>query len=216
MYREIFCQLLCVQANSTRTTIVDECFRTITHEHDSVVLFYFYQAVDRTAKAFYASLLKQLLAKIIDVGRPCPEMVRDAIDYAYGLENRQPDVGELVTEIVMPLLSTFQNVFIILDGVDGCSQRDLACLWKYLRKIMEYHIPGSELKVVVSSRDHTNVAGYLPDTRRLRIDNGRNTRDIETFIDDEVALHAGHGRLLHDPSLQALVRHMLKERANGM
>jgi hypothetical protein len=176
-------------------------------------LSYFYQATERTAKAFFSSLLKQLL---IDTGVPCPAAIRDEIEHAFGLENRQPDLGSLVADIVMPLLATFKEVIVILDGPDICEDVEQRLIWRYLAKIAEGNNPGFKTRVAVGSQDHTNVAECLFETKRLRIDDGSNFQDIETYIDDRISSYTGSGRLFNDGSLRAEVQRLLKQKANGM
>jgi hypothetical protein len=179
-------------------------------------LSYFYQATERTAKAFFSSLLKQLLAVLIDTGVPCPAAIRDEIEHAFGLENRQPDLGSLVADIVMPLLATFKEVIVILDGPDICEDVEQRLIWRHLAKMTEENNPRVTIRVAVGSQDHTNVAECLLKTRRLRIDDGSNVQDIETYIDDRISSYTGSGRLFNDGSLQAEVQRLLKQKANGM
>jgi hypothetical protein len=199
-----------------RTTLVDECLHFCAHSARSVVLYYFYQPEERTAKAFFASILKQLLSILIDTGVPCPATIRDEIKHAFGLENRQPDLGSLVADIVMPLLATFKEVTVILDGPDLCDEQEQRDIWKHLRKIVESGEHGNIVKVAVGSRDHTNVNEHLPDISRLRMDDGHTKEDIDLFIDEQVNSHSGSGQLFGDSSLRVEVQRLLKNKANGM
>jgi hypothetical protein len=181
-------------------------------------LVYFYDGEDETAKAFFASLLKQLLATLIKAGKSCPQDVRKEIEESYGMGNRQPDIAGLVTQIIIPLMSMFKVVVILLDGVDVCGRGQQAEIWKYLSKIVESSRSEALIRVIVSSQDQANVVNRLPNIQRIRIDQGSNAHDIDTFIDNEIAhlWHSGPELVLHDRSLQATVKQALKEKANGM
>jgi hypothetical protein len=210
------CSLLRVATDRCRTTVIDECLRRSTRSRRSVVLFYFYRATERTAKAFFANLLKQLLAFLIDTRVPCPPTVREEIEHAFGLENSQPDLGGLVADIIIPLLLKFEAVFVILDGPDLCDEKEQREIWKHLRKIVGSCDHGCRVRVTVGSQDHTNVTDRLPNTKRLRMDFGSNMKDIDVFIDDQLSSHSGKGQLLENDSLRAEVKRLLKEKANGM
>jgi hypothetical protein len=192
------------------------CLQRFTLSTQSVVLFYFYQATDRTAKAFFASLSKQLLAVLIDTRIPCPATIREEIENAFGLENRQPDLGGLVADLVIPLLSKFGDIIVILDGPDVCEEKEQREIWRYLRKITETNSSRFRARVVVSSQDNANVTERLPNTGRLRMDDGYNTEDINKLVDDQISSHSGNGRLFNDELLRAEVQQMLKNKANGM
>lgn len=206
----------CTGTDLYRTTVVDECLRYLSKSIRSVVLFYFYQATDCTAKAFFASLLKQLLAALIDKRLPCPATIREEIEHSFGLANRQPDLGGLVADILVPLLSKFEEVIVVLDGPDVCEEHEQREIWKHLLKMTKQTVSGPRVRIAVSSQDHTNITERLPYTNRLRIDDGINMQDIDIFIDDQVSSCSGNGRLFSDDLLRAEVQQLLKKKANGM
>ena len=180
------------------------------------MLFYFYQATDTTAKAFFASLLKQLLASFIEMKIPCPAAVRDEIDRAFALESSQPDVGGLVANILVPLVSKTKEAVIILDGPDLCEPREQREIWTQLQFITESSNSESRVRIVVASQDQSNVSAYLSNTARLRMDIGSNEDDIEKLIDHHIASRSGKGQLLNDGMLRVSVEEFLRNNANGM
>jgi hypothetical protein len=203
-------------AEHYRTTVIDECIRCFPRNKECVVLFYFYQPTDPTAKAFFNSLLKQILASLIEMSIPCPAAVQDEIDRAFGLDNRQPDVGGLVANILLPLMSKFKEVVVALDGPDICEPREQREIWTQLQFITESSDADFRVRIVVASQDQSNASVYLPNTNRLRMDTGSNVDDIETLIDHHIASRSGRGHLLNDGPLRASVQNFLKENANGM
>jgi hypothetical protein len=116
----------------------------------------------------------------------------------------------------MPLLAMFEEVILILDGPDICEDMEQRLIWRHVAKITVCEGLGFRARVVIGSPDHTNVAEYLSKTTRLRIDDGSNVQDIETFIDDRISSHTGSGRLFSDGWLRAEVQRLLKQKANGM
>jgi hypothetical protein len=199
-----------------RTTVIDECIRCFPWNKQCVVLFYFYQATDTTAKAFFASLLKQLLASLIEVKIPCPSAIQDEINRAFSPETRRPDDGGLVANILMPLMSKFKEVVVMLDGPDICEPREQREIWTQLQFITESIDSGSKVRIVVASQDQSNASVYLPNTNRLRMDTGSNVDDIEKLIESRIASRSDRGHLLNDGPLRASVQHFLKKNANGM
>jgi hypothetical protein len=192
------------------------CLRRSVQSRKSVTLFYFYQASEPTAKAFFASLLKQILAVLVDTRVPCPATVREEIEHAFGLENRQPDLGSLVADILIPLLSMFEVVFVILDGPDLCDGWEQRETWKHLRKITDCGEHGCRVKMAVGSQDHTNVNEHIPNIERLRMDDGHSNEDIDAFIEEQISSHSGSGQLFGDDLLRAKVQRRLKRKADGM
>lgn len=160
--------------------------------------------------------MKQLLAALVDAGTPCPPKVRDEIEFEFGLENRQPELGELVENVVIPLLALFRDVSLILDGPEVCDQRELQDTWKHLSKMSEFSGARSRFRLAIGSQDHTNINAHLRITHRLRLDDGFNVKDIDAFIDEQISRHSGFGQLLSNHSLRTEVQQLLKAKANGM
>jgi hypothetical protein len=144
---------------------------------------------------------------------PCPATIRDEAEHAFGLENRQPDLGSLVADIVLPLLAMFREVIVVLDGPDLCDEKEQREIWKHLRRTIKSGDHGNIVRVAVASRDHTN---HLPNTSRLRMVDGNSKEDINMFIDEQLSSHSRSGQLFGDPSLRAEVQQILMEKADGM
>ena len=180
------------------------------------MLFYFYQATDPTARAFFASLLKQLLAAFIEMKIPCPSATQDEIERAFGFARCRPDVGGLVANILLPLMAKLKEVVIVLDGPDICEAREQREIWTQLQFIVESNNSESRARIVVASQNQSSVNVYLPNTTRLRMDTGSNVDDIEKLIDHHIASRSGRGSLLNDGPLRARVKNFLKKNANGM
>lgn len=157
-----------------------------------------------------------MLAALVHMGVPCPSMLRDEIEFEFGMENRQPDVGELVENIVIPLMAMFEEVVVVIDGPEICNQREQQELWRQLTNITERSNARTRIRLAIGSQDHTNVADKLSNTNRLRLDDGFNVADIDTYIEDKIACHSGNGQLLSDESLRLEVQQLLKAKANGM
>lgn len=143
-------------------------------------------------------------------------MVRDEIEFEFGMENRQPEHGELVESIVIPLMAMFEEVVVLVDGPEICDQREQQELWNQLTNITERSSSRTRIRIAIGSQDHTNVTDHLPNTDRLQLNDGFNVTDIGTYIDDQIACHSGSGRILSDESLRLEVQQLLKARANGM
>jgi len=147
---------------------------------------------------------------------PCPPTVKDEIEIEFGMENRQPDVGELVANIVIPLMAMFEEVMVVVDGPEICDQREQQELWKQLTVITEHNNAGTRVRIAIGWQDHTKVTDHLPNTKRLRLDDGFNVADIGTFIDNQISCHSGIGQLLSDDTLLSEVQQLLKKKASEM
>lgn len=147
---------------------------------------------------------------------PCPPTVRDDIEFEFGMENRQPDVRELVANIVIPLMAIFEKVVVVVDGPEICDQREQQELWRQLTNITEHKNAGTRIRIVIGSQDHTNVTDHLPNTKRLRLDDGFSAIDIGTYVDNKIACYSRSGQILSDESLRLEVQQLLKAKANGM
>lgn len=177
---------------------------------------YFYRATEQTAKAFFTSLVKQLLAVLIVAGVPCPPAVREEIEHEFRWESRQPELRELVTNVVIPLVAMFRDVVVILDGSDLCDQKEQREIWKYLCKIIESGGRETRVRLAIASRDHPHITNHIPNTIRLRMDDELVANDIDTFIDKEISARSGSGQLFNDKLLAEEVQRLLKDNANGM
>jgi hypothetical protein len=166
------------------------------------------------------SFLRQPLETIACCAHPHEKTLsgRDTeeIDYDFGLENRQPDLGELVADIVTPLMSLFKKIIVVLDGPDMCEPREQQEIWKQLWIIRESSSAGFNLRVATGSQDLTNILRYFPDIMQLRIDEGSNEKDIERLIEDRVISLSGRGGLFSNKSMWGEAQRLLKEKANGM
>lgn len=156
--------------------------------------------------------MKQLLAALINVGKPCPRGTCEQIEEDFGASNRQPEINELVADILIPLLATFPEVIMIIDGVDCCEPAEQGILWRYLQKIFDLR----RVRLVISSQDDTNVDGHLPGFRRVPIDSNLNKEDIDIYIDTQLALKSGHDQLFFDSALRGRVKKEIQKRAQGM
>lgn len=156
--------------------------------------------------------MKQLLAALIVIGKPCPEKIREQIEDDFGAANRQPSTSELVEDILVPLLATFSNVIIIIDGVDTCELREQAELWMHLRKVLS----NRHLRIAISSQDDTNVTGHMAGFLRIPIDDRLNAEDIDTYIENQLALKSGAGQIFSDSALRTKVKQTIQGKAQGM
>lgn len=195
-----------------RTTVVDESTRAFSKSSNSVVLAYFYQSSDRSARSCFRSLVKQLLAAMVNSSKPCPKEIREQIEDEFGAPNRHPGTHQVVEDIFIPLLATFSNAIIIVDGIDACDVREQTKLWKYFRRLTS----SNNLQITISSQDDTNVVGHLPGFVRVAIDDKLNEKDIDTYIESQLALRASPGQILSDPELRANVKETLQKKAQGM
>lgn len=197
----------------SRTTIIEECLQVFPDMQKTVVLAYFYRPSDSSARGFFCSLVKQLLSAFIKMKKPCPNEIRDQIEITFGAANRKPESWEVVNETLKPMLSAFEQVVIILDGIDLCDEeKERTDMWKYLRELLA----SNKMRLVVSTRDPLDISGHIPHCLRIRVGDSLNDHDIDVYIEAQMDLQSGKGQLFHSPEQRALVKRQIQQKASGM
>jgi hypothetical protein len=111
----------------------------------------------------------------------------------------QPTIDAL-TLIIRQILETFQQVFIILDALDECNEREE--LLPLLETIFNWHL--GKLHILATSRQQTDIEDFLEPlvTGQVAIQSARVDSDIHTYVDE---------RLRKDPKLKNWPAHVRLE-----
>ena len=195
--------------NFASTTAVDACLANNISRDLSVVLVFFFQSQTDTALSLFESVTKQLITALIDGGTPCSFEILSTLEKAYG-ENSRLQLSQVITDLVLPLCSLFQDVTLIIDGIDECMQSELRLIWKWLDKLLDEVSP----RVLISSEDQTGL--HFDGFDRIRVDWEHNKADIEAYIDVQIAGHSGPGQIFGDEALRTDVKVELQKKADGM
>jgi len=123
----------------------------------------------------------------------------------------EPTMEECI-DLMADLTATWPHNTIIIDALDECTAPSevLDALQSVCTK------SPSSVKVFLSSRMNVEIPFHFPDCERIQIDEGKNSGDIESYIQGEVW---GQKRRLLDarrPDLEERLIQILTTRAQGM
>ena len=160
---------------------------------------------DQTVSNLVASLLKQLVQD--------HSAIYDNVGHLYECHRRirtKPTLDE-IHEVLCSETAKFSKAFIVVDALDECSEvnQTRAGLLKALRSL------GSNVSLLVTSRDLTELALHFCDTKRLDI--RATNEDVQRYIEDRIsrggrlAIHVKQSR-----TLQAEIVGKIIEQVDGM
>lgn len=109
-----------------------------------------------------------------------------------------------------PCAEFFEEVNIIVDGIDECKQSESSVIWQELDSILK-RVPA---KVLIGSEDQTDL--HLKGFKRIRVDQRHNKADIDTYIDQQIGKLSGHRQLLSEEKLRKDIKTRLQTKADGM
>jgi hypothetical protein len=172
---------------------------------------FFFQGEQDTALLLFESLTKQLVAALIGAGTPCSPEVLSALGEAYRREVSTPDIAQAVYDLVVPLCSSFDQVTLVIDGIDECKVAEANLVWQWLDKLLEKVC----VKLLITSEDWARIA--LPSEKflRIRVDQ-YNKADIDAYVHDQISSWSGPRQIFGDEELRADVQQVLQQKADGM
>jgi hypothetical protein len=132
-----------------------------------------------------------------------------------GFDPRELTLDDSKT-LILELLE-HNSATIIIDALDECIPERRYQLLSTFEEVGRRS--AGRVKILVSSRDHEDISGRLDKPPNFRIDAGNNSRDIERFVQLEVARSIQEKRLLGGnipPQLQETLIKTLTAGAQGM
>lgn len=172
---------------------------------------FFFQGQEHTALSFFESLTKQLIDALAGAGTPCSPEILSNLEEAYGRDVARPDIEQVVYDLVIPLCSSFQEITLVIDGVDECKTTEGSLVWQWLDKILEKVF----VKLLVTSEGWAKIPLPSEGFSRIRVDQ-HNNADIDAYIQEQIYSRSGPGQIFSDENLQAEVRLDLQQKADGM
>ncbi|MCJ1381046.1 hypothetical protein MMC17_004155 [Xylographa soralifera] len=106
----------------------------------------------------------------------------------------------------------YTKVTIIIDALDECQSQQREKLLRFLIKLIRES--NAVLKILVSSRDGTEIADYFGTIGSLHIDASDNEADIREYVDVQIETRLLSGTANHE--LKAWVKTLLNAKAQGM
>lgn len=199
--------------------MIDEITREIAAGQNSPPIAYFYCARDTAEpersdpKEVLLSMARQLSGKDHTLPIRTP-----TVDKFYALESlarRRPTLQEAIDVILS--LTDENPATIIIDALDECDALHRYELLEALDSIIQ---PSSNIvKVLVSSREDSDIVCKLENSPNLYIDADDNKEDIENFIRAEISEAIVKNRLLNgnvSTHLRQLIIETLEKDAQGM
>ena len=185
-------------------------------EHADHLVTYFYISKKRSGRNEPTEIFRCLATQMASLHREdsVPESLKTK--YKERGPDRFSDGGELTFEeckqLMIEMSGCWTRSTLIIDALDECST-PLEVL-DGLRDVCAQS--SSKLKILASSRMNVEVPHYFPDCERLRIEEGQESGDLESYVRGEV-LHAKR-RLLDGkrPDLEERLMQILISRAHGM
>lgn len=181
--------------------------------HFAVTYHYCDHADKRTLDpcTIFGTLARHLLA-----GIELQPQILELVNQHYGDGDRIPG-QKAVLEILSKTIELFEDVFLVLDGLDEVSENDRPIVYEGLQKLMSTHrVP---LKLLVMCRDNA-AAAFLPIPGRtfaVHVSESAIETDIQGFVRSSVASLLAQGKLvICAPELQEDIVSILIKGAKGM
>ncbi|WEW56343.1 hypothetical protein PRK78_001786 [Emydomyces testavorans] len=162
-----------------------------------------YNNSDQTIDNVLGSLLRQLVQEF----EPLPCELVGLYEQHRG-RNTMPSLAE-ITEVLKSTFDNFDEVFLVLDGLDECNE---GLRWDLIDQLEKF---GSKLRLLVTSRYLNAIDEELANFDRFEIK--ANRADIELFIDYQIKKNRNLRRLvLKSPNLRADIKDAVVKTAEHM
>ncbi|MCJ1390751.1 hypothetical protein MMC18_003612 [Xylographa bjoerkii] len=116
-------------------------------------------------------------------------------------------------ELILELMKVeYTKVTIIIDALDECQSQQREKLLRFLTRLIKES--DAVLKILVSSRDGTEIADHFDIVGSLHIDASDNEADIRQYVDAQIETRLLSGKANHET--KARVKTLLNLKAQGM
>lgn len=156
------------------------------------------------------SLIKQLLnIRLLEVNIDLRLQLEKIYD-----NDRIPDLDELF-DMLLRVISKFLKVFIVIDGLDECKEKDRELLFPWLKKLRN-NSPAL-VKLMITSRDEVDIRKAIGDTRSTQASKSNTSSDLAIVVEELVRERlVGQRDWLKDPCLVQEIIDALVDGAEGM
>jgi hypothetical protein len=133
----------------------------------------------------------------------------------YDKPNRSLPGVEALQEILLSFVSQYDEVFLALDALDECPERDEA-RWGMLHGLERLATKASNLKILATSRELRDIHDRMDllEADVVPISTRRVDADIGRYVGGELLRDRKLSRL--DADLRALIMKTFAEKADGM
>lgn len=179
----------------------------------TAVAYFYFDFTDKEKQLpdkMIRSILKQLSVQ-------CPETphVLSMLFSSCEDTDRPPSIDELL-ETLRHLMRSFCDVYIILDALDECSEREE--LLEFLERIMSWNV--EHLHILASSRPERaieeGIRYLIKDDNRVKVQSDLINDDIRTYIRGRLDMDPKLKRWQKRPDVRDEIESCLMDKAEGM
>ena len=123
---------------------------------------------------------------------------------SFGLKECQQLFGDLVND--------YTHVTVLIDALDEIDSNSRFELFEFLVRVGRS--TKTTLKIMVSSRNESDIYDYLGDRDNYYIDGSDNAKDIEQYVKHELSRRLLFGKASKDLTMK--VENLLNSKAQGM
>ena len=178
------------------------------------VLYYFFDHSFRphlTARSLFESYTKQLLYYLELIQKRCPSDVIAQIFEFYGPKKRPPSLDEVVDELVIPLSTEAECIFVV-DGLDECDTKETQEVLRTFKKLLAT----PSCRVLIACREEVDIIRRIPGSVRIRITPEKSKADMKHFIGCKLEDMQSHRRISESEDMLAYIEQVLMKRADRM
>lgn len=186
--------------------IIDKIIPTTQNNDINCKLVYFYCDFKDPAKQNAVNLYGSLIAQLIEQAVEIP----DEVDALYLKYNKRPAALDHLKDVFSGLIQSLPKVFIIIDGLDECTDR--ATVLDGLLELKNH--PEGNTNVLVTSRNDPATRLALSSVPNLAMKAENVGADIELYVKSEMEQRVKLRRL--KPEIKDEITVKLVDRANGM
>lgn len=188
---------------------------TEAQKNGEPVLYYFFNHSFRrhlTARSLFESYTKQLLFYLESIGKRCPSTVVRQINEFYRPTNRPLSLGEVVDELMIPLLGSENKCTFIVDGLDECSVKETQGVLRVLKKLLT----DASRRVIIACRDEVDIIRRIPGSVRIRITPEKSDADMKLFIGSKLEAMQSFRRISESENMLIHIEQELIKKADRM
>lgn len=181
--------------------------RAATENHGVAYIYFNYKEHDlQKPKDILASILKQLICQIHDLG--IPKEIGDLYDT---LECRKiKPTFERLYGILLVVIKSFPQTFVVCDALDECDQKSRRQLLQLFHRMAKDCI-----NLFITSRDYPeDIQDSLRDSVKLEL--LANDEDIASYIEQKIDENARAKRLITEGQVKGMIISELTKYAKGM
>ncbi|KAH8154666.1 uncharacterized protein LAJ45_01195 [Morchella importuna] len=194
------------------TTIIDSIIDDHLLDGSSLIWFYCDYSEQKTLdpSEIVGSLIKQLLnIRLLEVNIDLRLQLEKIYD-----NDRIPDLDELF-DMLLRVISKFPKVFIIIDGLDECKEKDRELLFPWLKKL--HNNSSTLVKLMITSRDEVDIRKAIGGTPSIQASKSNTSSDLAIVVEELVKERlVGQRDWLKDPCLVQEIIDALVDGAEGM